>query len=79
MTGLSTPIAVQSLESFSQTLFRLLSVPEVRGDGSANVTFHQYLRLVYADQLSPVESLFKFERFDPPTLRDTIGRLHCGA
>jgi len=69
----------ESLESFSQALFRLLGIPEVRSDSSANVTFHQYLRLVYADQLSPVESIFKFERFDPPTLRDTIGRLHCGA
>jgi predicted nuclease with TOPRIM domain len=69
----------ESLENFSQALFRLLGIPEVRGDSSANVTFHQYLRLVYADQLSPVESLFRFERFDPPTLRDTIGRLHCGA
>ncbi len=69
----------ESLESFSQALFRLLNIPEVRDEKSANVTFHQYLRLVYADQLSPIESLFKFERFDPPTLRETIGRLHCGA
>jgi len=69
----------QNLESFSQTLFRLLGIPEVANDVSGNVTFHQILRLLYADQLSPVENLFKFERFDPPTLRDTIGRLLCGA
>ncbi len=69
----------QSKESFSQALFRLLGMPEVGSDVSGNVTIHQVLRLLYADQLSPVESLFKFERFDPPTLREAVGRLLCGA
>ena len=68
-----------SLESFSQVLFRLLDIPEVANDETGNLTIHQILRLLYADQLSPVEQIFKFERFDPPTLRDTIGRLLCGA
>src|SRR5665811_410262 len=40
---------------------------------------YQILRLLYADQLSHVENLFRFDRFDPPTLRDAIGRLLCGA
>jgi hypothetical protein len=40
---------------------------------------HQVLRLLYADQLSPVEHIFKFEPFDPPSLRDVVGRLLCGA
>lgn len=66
-------------ESFSQALFRLLHMPEVAGESSGNITVHQILRLLYADQLSPVEHLFKFERFDPPTTRDAIGRLLCGA
>ena len=69
----------QSKESFSQALFRLLDIPEVGSDVSGNVTIHQVLRLLYADQLSPVESLFKFERFDPPTMREAVGRLLCGA
>lgn len=69
----------QSVESFSQTIFRLMGVPEVKGGGSETVTIHQLLRLLYADQLSPVESIFKFERFDPPTLREAVGRLLCGA
>jgi hypothetical protein len=43
------------------------------------VTIHQILRLLYADQLSPIENLFRFERFDQPSLRDAIGRLLCGA
>lgn len=68
-----------SLESFSQALFRLLGIPEVASDEAGNVTMHQVLRLLYADQLSPVESLFRFERFDPPTLRDAVGRLLAGA
>lgn len=68
-----------SRESFSQTIFRLLQMPEVVSDASGNITIHQVLRLLYADQLSPVEHIFKFERFDPPNLRVAIGRLLCGA
>lgn len=68
-----------SRESFSQTIFRLLQLPEVSNDASGNITIHQVLRLLYADQLSPVEHIFKFERFDPPNLREAIGRLICGA
>jgi len=69
----------QSKESFSQALFRLLEMPEAGSEASGNITIHQVLRLLYADQLSPVESIFKFERFDPPTLREAVGRLLCGA
>ena len=68
-----------SLESFSQALFRLLEIPEVASDVSGNLTIHQIMRLLYSDQLSPVENLFRYEgRFDPPTLRDAIGRLLAG-
>lgn len=66
-------------ESFSQAVFRLLNLPEVSNEVSGNITIHQLLRLLYADQLSPVEHLFKFERFDPPTTRAAVGRLLCGA
>ncbi|WP_165222354.1 AAA family ATPase [Affinirhizobium pseudoryzae] len=69
----------ETMESFSEALFRLLDIPEVTSDQTGNLTIHQILRLLYADQLSPVEQLFKFEPFDPPTLRDTVGRLLCGA
>ena len=41
--------------------------------------FIRCLRLMYADQLSPIGTLFKFEQFDPPLLRDTVGRLVFGA
>lgn len=69
----------ESRESFSQVLFKLLDIPEASNEASGNVTIHQMLRLMYADQLSPIGTLFKFEQFDPPLLRDTVGRLVFGA
>lgn len=69
----------ENMESFSQALFRLLDLPEVTSDETGNLTIHQVLRLLYADQLSPVEQIFKFEPFDPPQLRESVGRLLCGA
>jgi DNA repair exonuclease SbcCD ATPase subunit len=68
-----------SLESFSQALFRLLGLPEVAGETSGNLTMHQILRLIYADQLSPVDDIFRDDHFDTPTLRETVGNLLCGA
>ena len=68
-----------TVESFSQALFRLLKIPEVASDLSGNITMHQILRLLYADQLSPIEDIFRFQRFDDGRLRDTVGRLLCGA
>jgi len=65
----------ESRESFSQAIFRLLGLPEVRNELSGNVTVHQILRLLYADQLSPIDELFRAERFDSALLRDTVGRL----
>ncbi|UFS91269.1 hypothetical protein LPJ38_11240 [Bradyrhizobium daqingense] len=69
----------ESRESFSQFLFKLLDIPEASNEASGNVTIHQILRLMYADQLSPIGTIFKFEQFDPPLLRDTVGRLVFGA
>lgn len=69
----------ESRESFSQALFRLLGIPEVRNEATGNVTIHQVLRLLYADQLTPIDELFRSERFDSALLRDAVGRLQCGA
>lgn len=66
-------------DSFSQALFRLLRIPEAASEQSGNITMHQVLRLMYADQLTPVDQLFKFEQFDSPALRDAVGRLMAGA
>lgn len=69
----------ENRESFSQAMFRLLNIPEVETDLSGNVTINQVLRLLYSDQLSPIDDIFRFEQFDPQGLRDTVGRLLCGA
>lgn len=70
----------ESKESFSQVIFRLMNVPEVVNDISGNITINQMLRLLYADQLSPVESLFKYQgAFDDANLREAVGRLLFGA
>jgi len=69
-------------ESFSQAIFRLLEVPEVNSDVSGNITFHQILRLVYSDQLTSPDSIFRSEpvRFqDEAALRETVGNLVSGA
>lgn len=66
-------------ESFSQAIFRLLEMPDVAVEGTSSITIHQVLRLLYADQLSPTESLFRFEGFDSENLREAVGNLLCGA
>lgn len=69
----------KNLESFSQALFRLLEMPDVAVEGTSNITIHQVLRLLYGDQLSPIDSLFRFEGYDPENLREAVGNLLCGA
>ncbi|TPN12879.1 hypothetical protein FJ973_14125 [Mesorhizobium sp. B2-1-3] len=69
----------KSQESFSQAIFRLLDMPDVAVEGTSSITIHQILRLLYADQLSPTESLFRFEGYDPENLREAVGNLLCGA
>jgi DNA repair exonuclease SbcCD ATPase subunit len=69
----------QSQESFSQAIFRLLDLPEALNDRSGALTIHQILRLLYADQLSPIDKLFRAEGFDQASKREAIGRLLCGA
>jgi hypothetical protein len=69
----------QSVESFSQAIFRLLEMPDVAIEGTSNITIHQILRLLYGDQLSPIDSLFRFEGYDPENLREAVGNLLCGA
>lgn len=66
-------------ESFSQAIFRLLEMPDVAVEGTSSITIHQVLRLLYADQLSPIESMFRFEGYDPENLREAVGNLLCGA
>jgi DNA repair exonuclease SbcCD ATPase subunit len=76
--GLYSYRRAQNKESFSQVIFRLLGMPEATGDANSNITMHQILRLLYADQLSPVDRIFRFERFDTELTRQTAGDLLCG-
>ena len=70
----------ESRESFSQALYRLMNMPEVANDASGNLTMNQVLRLLYADQLTPVESLFKYQgTWDNGDIRDAVARLLFGA
>jgi hypothetical protein len=67
-----------SKESFSQVLFRALKLPELRGEGAANITMHQLLRLMYADQRTPNDEIFRSEGFETELNRETIGSYLCG-
>ena len=69
----------QGKESFSQVLFRLMEIPEAANEDSGNITMHQVMRLLYADQLSPVDEMFAHEGFDNAKIREAVGRLLCGA
>lgn len=60
-------------ESFSQVLFRLLDMPELRGEGGSNITMHQLMRLIYSDQETPSSDLFRFDRFDRGITRAAVG------
>lgn len=59
--------------SFSQILFQMLKLPEVRGEASSNITMHQLLRLIYAEQSNIPQKIFRFEQHDTPLIRDTVG------
>ena len=65
--------------SFSRVLFDMLQYPEVRSDaGDTNITMHQILRLMFVDQDSPTDSLFRADRFDVPLTREAVSELLLG-
>jgi len=65
-------------ESYSQVLFRALGLPEVKTETESSITMHQLLRLMYVDQISGVESLFRNEDFDHHLMRQAVGDLMIG-
>lgn len=65
-------------ESFTQVLFRLMSMPEVPAEAESNITMHQILRLMYVDQMTPVDRIFRFEAKDSPLRRQAVGDVLCG-
>jgi hypothetical protein len=64
--------------SYTNVLFKALSFPEVKNAEDSNITIHQILRLLYIDQETPTQSLFRFERFDPPLTREAISEILLG-
>ncbi len=65
-------------ESFSQAFFRLLGYPENKLSSFANITIHELLRLVYSDQMTAVNEIFKHQTFDSDEMRQTIGEFLLG-
>jgi hypothetical protein len=68
----------ESKESFSQVFFRLLGMPELRGQAGSNITTHQLIRLIYSDQETVSGELFRTERFDAAITREAIGNYLLG-
>lgn len=64
--------------SFSQVLFKAIGLPESISDGSSNITMHQMLRLLYVDQLTPIQRIFRDENFDTWQTRQAVGDLLLG-
>ncbi len=64
--------------SFSQVLFTAIGIPEAISDGVSNITMHQLLRVLYSDQLTPIQRIFRVEPFDTWQTRQAVGDLLCG-
>lgn len=59
--------------SFTQCLLLALDMPEAQGDGASNLTMHQFLRVMYADQPSLHSPIFRIDSFDNALTRSTVG------
>ncbi len=69
----------ESIKSFSQVVFEALGFPEQKAGGEANVTFNQVLRLVYCDQKTSVNKIYKDAGpFDKEIMRRSIIELLLG-
>lgn len=64
--------------SFTQMLFQALDLPEAQGDGASNLTMHQFLRVMYADQPSLHSPIFRVDSFDSALTRETVGSYLSG-
>jgi len=66
-------------ETFSLFLFKALGFPPVENEISGRITMHQVLRLLYSDQITAVDDIFRFERFDAALIREAVSRLLLGS
>ena len=65
-------------ESFSQVVFNLLGLPEQKTEAQQNITLNQILRLIYVDQITSVDEIFRHEQFDNRDIRTAVGELLLG-
>jgi hypothetical protein len=70
--------ATENKESFYQVILRELGVPYTKADTASSITLHQLLRLMYVDQMTSLDRLFKFDHFDNASKRKAIGELLIG-
>ncbi|MDI1275567.1 AAA family ATPase [Polaromonas sp.] len=68
----------QNKLSFTQSLLVALDLPEAQGDGASNLTMHQFLRVMYADQPSLHSPIFRIDSFDNALTRETVGNYLSG-
>jgi hypothetical protein len=64
--------------SFTQVLLKAMGLPEAISDGLSNITMHQILRVLYSDQITPVQRIFRVEQFDTWETRQSVGDFLCG-
>lgn len=64
--------------SFTQSLLLALDMPEAQGDGASNLTMHQFMRVMYADQPSLHSAIFRIDSFDNALTRETVGNYLSG-
>jgi len=70
--------ATENKESFYQAIFQEMGIPYSKSDSNSSITMHQLLRLMYVDQITSIDRLFKFDHFDSPNKRKAIGELLIG-
>ncbi|OAV70962.1 ATPase involved in DNA repair [Bacteroidales bacterium Barb4] len=67
-----------NVTSYTNVLFKALSFPEVKSEENSNITIHQILRLLYIDQETPTQRLFRLEQFDLPLTKEAISEILLG-
>lgn len=66
-------------QSFSQILFKALGIPEAISEETSNITMNQILRLMYVDQMSSIQRIFRDDvTRDTPLVRQAVSDLMCG-
>ena len=72
------PYNANTKESFYQAIFKEMGMPYSKSEDKNSITMHQLLRMLYVDQMTSPDRLFKFDKFDSPNKRKAIGELVMG-